>query len=989
MKISRLIQSIPARLHHGSGEIEVSDVIDDSRLCSPGCLFIARKGTVEDGATFIQDAIAAGAVAILCTDEKTLPPNLPSKITILISDDIPLTTALLAEAFHGHPSKALTLIGVTGTNGKTTTAHLIQQIFRKSGIPTGLIGTIHIDDGATATPSVLTTPSACEISRTLRRMVDHGCRACVMEVSSHALHQQRVAGLQFNFGVFTNLSGDHLDYHNSMEEYAAAKTILFQSLPPDGCAILNADDPASQTMQQYCSAPLITCSENPEGAHCSVAIQQETVNGMRANLQGPWGKINTHLSLIGRYNALNALQAVACAHRFGLPTDTIANSLNTCSAPPGRLERITPTQHPFTTLVDYAHTDDALHHSLSALRPLIQETGKLRVVFGCGGDRDRTKRPRMAQAACRFADDIIITSDNPRTEPPETIIEEIMGGVPESHQHKITTIVDRAQAIREIISRARPHDIILIAGKGHEDYQIIGHTKRPFDDRRIAAAALQYPAQSHNSHAFFKPENIRALTCGQWLQSPPNHLTLDGVAIDSRTNLHGKAFFAITGENHDGHDFLPQAANDKSGGGAGILVVEQEISLNHLPETIGILKVPNTRQALADLARAHRKNLTETTVIAITGSAGKTTTKAILHAILSQSLPGVAAPKSFNNDIGVPLTILAARPSDRYLIVEIGTSAPGEIATLARITEPDIAVITSLGHAHLEGLGNLQDIAKEKVSLLHHLRPDGLALINHAPATAHLLQPHLPPDIPILKFGESDDCDIHLSGREPMNDLGRGGKQSIEVDNQHRYQLNLPGAHNATNALAAIAIARHLGLENDAISTGLQHIEQPSMRMEHQHHRGVDFFVDCYNANPDSTRAALDTFLEITSKTRRRILILGDMLELGESSDSLHRDLGMHVHNLHLHHPVHHILFVGLHIRAAFDVLRKTLSPDQIDHFPCADDACRHRFQEILTPGDAVLLKASRSIALERLLEKIPDHLLVEPKPTPIPAPAL
>jgi UDP-N-acetylmuramoyl-L-alanyl-D-glutamate--2,6-diaminopimelate ligase len=494
MKIQELIAGLPIELARGDCAQVVADVVEDSRLVTPGCLFIARAGAKADGRKFIADAIARGAVAIL-TDDKNLQIE---STAMLLCSDINLATALAAERFHGSPSSKLKLIGVTGTNGKTTITYLIRQMLSAAGIKCGLIGTVEIDDGASATPANLTTPPAVELSRLMRRMVDNGCRACVMEASSHALHQKRTAGLSFHAGLFTNLTGDHLDYHQTMENYLDAKAILFEGLPASGFAILNADDECCNSLSKRTKAKVIHCSVTDPSADWLARIGRQTLNAtevmfLTKGMEQKSRQFDCRVPLIGRHNVINALQAMAVCSAMGVSQRQLVEAIAKCKAPPGRLEPVTGPDDPFAVLVDYAHTDDALENVLRALRPIVSSSpnaGQLRVVFGCGGDRDRTKRPRMARIACKYADDVIITSDNPRTEDPQAIINEIHTGVPSEKLEQATCIVDREQAIETAIDRTRDGDIVLIAGKGHEDYQIIGTTRRPFDDRKIAAAAL-------------------------------------------------------------------------------------------------------------------------------------------------------------------------------------------------------------------------------------------------------------------------------------------------------------------------------------------------------------------------------------------------------------------------------------------------------------------------------------------------------------------
>lgn len=485
MRLASLIDGLPIQLVSGSADVDVRAVVEDSRQVSDGSLFVARSGLVHDGQGFIADAVAAGAVAVLADRAVQC-----GAAACLVADDVAYAAALLAERFSGDPSASLRLIGITGTNGKTTTSYLLHHLLNHAGQRCGLIGTVHIDDGKAVQEAHLTTPPALSISPALARMVLNGCNACAMEVSSHALKQQRTAGLAFGVAIFTNISGDHLDYHPTIEDYIASKVMLFSGLPENGVAIVNTDDDCAEAMLRDCRANVLRCSLVDQGATCFAEIEKQTITHVDVVFDGPWGRVPLRLPLCGTHNVMNALQAAAAAHVLGVDRFTLAEALAVAPAPPGRLEPVTQQGDPFAVYVDYAHTDDALENVLRALRRLIRQGGKLRVVFGCGGDRDRTKRPRMANVACQWADQVVITSDNPRTEDPQAIVDDVFAGVPGDKAEQVMCMVDRRQAIKAAIEQAQRDDVVLIAGKGHETYQIIGTQRCDFDDRRVAAEAL-------------------------------------------------------------------------------------------------------------------------------------------------------------------------------------------------------------------------------------------------------------------------------------------------------------------------------------------------------------------------------------------------------------------------------------------------------------------------------------------------------------------
>lgn len=497
MELGGLMQQLGVR---ASGRIDpgavVLGVTEDSRRVGPGWVFIARPGLRADGRRFIPDALRAGAVAVV-TDHA--PEGLPADVPLLLTPDPGLAGALLSERAAGCPSDALHLVGVTGTNGKTTVATLIAQCARLAGVRCGLIGTVEIDDGAGPRPSDFTTPPAERLSALLATMRSNGCAAAAMEVSSHSLDQRRPAGLRFRAGVFTNLTGDHLDYHGDMDRYAAAKARLFAQLGPDALAVVSADDAWSERMVWECRAPVLwcTCGTPRFGAPGARALVQDVrADGMRVELVGPWGLIRTRSALIGAHNAMNLLQAVAvCSGVLGIPAGRLAELIPALKAPAGRLEPVQDPGDGIAVLVDFAHTDDALASALRAARLATPPGARLWAVFGCGGDKDRTKRPRMGAVAAALADRVIVTSDNPRTESPEAIIDEVFGGIPRDRWSEVSRLADRREAVREAVLNAGPGDVIVIAGKGHEREQILpdgrgGMRRIAFDDHEVARAAL-------------------------------------------------------------------------------------------------------------------------------------------------------------------------------------------------------------------------------------------------------------------------------------------------------------------------------------------------------------------------------------------------------------------------------------------------------------------------------------------------------------------
>lgn len=471
-------------------DVSIRNIQYDSRKVEHNDLFVAIRGTAIDGNRFVSDAVNRGAVAIVTDNDEAIPDTLLMHAGVLkvLVHDAREALAALAANFYGHPSRRMQLIGVTGTNGKTTTTHLVKAILEASGKPAGLIGTIEYTIGDRKLPATHTTPESLELNQMLASMAELGCSAAVMEVSSHSLAMSRVHGLEFQVGVFTNLTQDHLDFHGTMDQYFEAKKILFNGLAPTAWAVVNADDPYASRMTAGIAAPSLRYGTGA-GADVTARDVRMTVAGTRMNVVTPRGSQPVVASLTGRFNVSNILAAYTSGTAMGIPDATIAAGIASVKAVRGRFEQI-PSPKGWTAVVDYAHTPDALENCLLTIRDLLPAGSAARVitVFGCGGNRDRGKRPTMGRIATQMSDVTIITSDNPRKEDPGAIIDEIMTGVVPTK--KVFREMDRRSAIAQALRLATPGDVVLIAGKGHEDYQVIGDTKFPFDDRKEVEAFI-------------------------------------------------------------------------------------------------------------------------------------------------------------------------------------------------------------------------------------------------------------------------------------------------------------------------------------------------------------------------------------------------------------------------------------------------------------------------------------------------------------------
>ena len=487
MELRQLVKELGAVSVEGGLDREVTGIAYDSRRVTPGMMFVAVPGQRTDGHEYINTALERGATAIICERNGILPQR-ATKIKVA---DVREALARVATAFYGNPGLKLKVIGVTGTNGKTTVSFMVKSILEAAGIKTGLLGTVHYEIGDRMIPAQRTTPESLEVQHMMAQMVKAGCQACVMEVSSHALEQKRVFGIQFDVAIFTNLTRDHLDFHGTMEDYFTAKRKLFEVLGQGGkksAAVINIDDDFGARLTGLTNVEVELTYGLQKTARLRASNLQLSHDGSRFTVEADDRKFACRLPLIGRHNIYNALAAVGAGLAMEIEVVKIQAALNAMTPVPGRLESVALGQS-FGVFVDYAHTDDALKNVLSTLREITK--GRVLVAFGCGGNRDSGKRAKMGRVAAELADYTIITSDNPRKESPEKIAEQIEEGFREVKGTGYRMELDRRRAIHQIIGEAKPGDTVLIAGKGHETYQEFEDTVVPFDDRVHAREAIE------------------------------------------------------------------------------------------------------------------------------------------------------------------------------------------------------------------------------------------------------------------------------------------------------------------------------------------------------------------------------------------------------------------------------------------------------------------------------------------------------------------
>jgi murE/murF fusion protein len=940
MKLRQLIEVLPGARLIGDGDVEARAVHEDSRHIGPGDVFVAVKGLTSDGHSFIEAAVERGAVAVIVEREVEastvrLKRGGTTPAIVVVPSTARALGLVVARSF-GDPAKGMTLIGVTGTNGKTTTTYLVEAILRAAGKVVGVIGTVEMRFGTKVLPANYTTPTPEILHGALAEMKAGGVTHVVMEVTSSALTMNRIVGLEYAVAAFSNLTQDHLDVHGSMAEYQKAKELLFREyLVTAGTAVVNVDDPVGEDMGAASrSARVIAVSTDPgSSANVRVVAASSTVKGIEATFATPRGelKIVSH-PLIGAYNVQNLALAVGIAEALELPHDAIAAGLVE-TAPPGRVQRVANSAD-LDVFVDYAHTPDALRNVLLALRPLT--TRRLICVFGCGGDRDPTKRPKMGAAVAELADLAIVTSDNPRTENPRSIIDMILPAVPKP----FFVDPDRRVAIRAAIAEATPGDVVVIAGKGHEDYQIIGKTKNHFDDREEAAAAI--------TEREFRLLVGLARDAGGELTGDGD-TKIDRIVIDSRHAAPGALYVAIRGEKLDGHRFTRDAVK----AGATAVMIDHQ-GRQFAPGT-PVIEVDDTRIGIGKIAKAHRRAWAKT-IIGITGSAGKTTTKELTRSALEQAGTTLAAEGSLNNETGVPLTLLALRLFHQYGVIEMGMRGLGQIEYLTKLAEPDVAVVINAGTAHIELLGTTDNIAKAKAEIWLGLKAGGTVVRPAEDARLEKWAREYQPHARHVTFGDLDAADVRLVEYTPTD---AGGLAKLDAFGERKdLVLGLVGKHAAIDACAALAAAHAAGASIEQALTGLARARPPAMRGEIVEIGGRKVIVDCYNANPASMAAALRTLAE-RARGVPAIAVLGDMLELGDHAPAAHDEIGALAKQL------------GIKVIGLGELATRFGGELAKDPGHAAERALAKT-----ESGGWILLKASRGMRLERVLDAMKEQTL-------------
>ena len=894
----------------------------DSRQVRPGDGFIAWPGAATDAREHVAAALAGGAMACL-VERAGVEPYAFSDDRVGAYAQLKAASGPIAAAYFDHPTTQLAVLAVTGTNGKTSTAWWLAQalshLTHTKPMACALVGTLGIgrapapgqviqaDAMADIVTTGLTTPDPVLLQQSMRRFVDEGLAACAIEASSIGLDEHRLDGTRIQTAIFTNFTQDHLDYHGTMEAYWQAKAKLF-SWPGLKSAIINIDDVHGAALADELGATAldvwtVSCS-GPARLRASAIRYDAQGLSFAVSEAGASESPVLQTRLIGVYNVANLLGVMAAMRSMGVPLAAVLASCHDLTPVPGRMECVTTPGGPLVA-VDYAHTPDALGKALEALRSLAdQRGGRLWCVFGCGGNRDAAKRPLMGAMAARHADRVVVTSDNPRGEMPDAIIGQILLGL--TGHAAVTVEPDRSRAIAQAIAQASVNDVLLIAGKGHENYQEVAGQRFAFSDGAQVRAALSARLESAPRTDMASTDMMTLAQAQRWLgaarlvtpiedgntpsSADPGAIFIRRVHTDTRTIKPGDLFVALRGERFDANDFLAEA---KARGAVAAICqgdAQSQLQAAGLP---GLL-VPDAKQALAALATCWRAQFT-LPLVAVTGSNGKTTVTQMIAAILQHFKPQafLATQGNLNNDIGVPLTLLRLRRHHEVAVVELGMNHPGEIALLAAMAQPTVALVNNAQREHLEFMATVEAVAQENGAVIDALSGSGVAVFPSDDVFSGLWAARAG-QRGTVRFSLSDPASA--AQVRCAQALWSGDAWQVTVDTPAgalRYALHIAGLHNVKNSLAAVACALTAGVPLDSLAQGLAAFEPVKGRSRaialDLQGRRITLVDDTYNANPDSVQAAIHVLAALPGP---RLLVLGDMGEVGDQGPEFHAEAG-------------------------------------------------------------------------------------------------
>ena len=915
MLLKKLIKNIPL----DKKKIIINGLAINSKKVQKGYIFFAIKGHNNNGEKFIKEAIKKGASVIVCS--KSCKYFNKSIVTIKTSNVRFLLSEISSKFFNLKPKN---IIAVTGTNGKTSVADLFYQILLINKVPVASIGTLGIKFKKKIIKSNLTSPDTIFLHQTLEKIKKEGIDNVIIETSSHGLIQHRIDHINFNAGIFTNLSQDHLDYHKSMRSYLKAKMILFNKIISKKKIIIT-----DKTLKQY--ELLKRISKKRQLQLVDISLIEKKLNKNK-NIK------------FKNFQIKNLSMAIAAAKLCNLKEKKIFHSINKIKDVDGRLELVKIFSNNVSVYVDFAHTPDALLKSITALKDT--DNKDVSIIFGCGGNRDFKKRPLMGKIASQNCKNIYVTDDNPRDEKPEKIRNEIIKVI---KNNNCFNIKDRSIAIKTAIINAEPNEKILIAGKGHESQQIYKKKTISISDKKIVSN-FNYKSKKLSNKQLTFLQNKKII---KEIKKNTKIEDFHGLAIDSRLVKKDNLFLTIKGKNHDGSNFISSALEK----GAKQIVSSKKLKKYKNK----IIKVKNETKFLNSVAKKKR-DISRAKIFAVTGSAGKTSLKDLIKGLLQHYGETQSSPKSYNNHFGVPLSLSELSVGHKYGVFEVGMSKPGEINNLSKLIKPDIAIITNIGEAHIENFKSLKGIADAKGEIINNINKKGTIILNKDDKYFnHLKKKAKLKNLNIVSFGLSKKSDVFpINFNNKRNNLYR-----IRVKDQI-LSLKLKNL-NIYNVLSSLALLKTLNLNLNEIVNFLSNYKSGEGRGRvhnvKRYGKLFKFIDESYNANPLSVKTAINNFRKIKKKNFKKYLFLGDMLELGKKSDSLHKSLSKVINNS----DIDKVFIKGDKSLITYRNLDKIKRGNIFQQ----DEDVDFTFKSIIANNDYLMIKGSNATGLNNLSKKI------------------
>ncbi len=934
-----LLKNLISNLKPELAALKIKGISFDSRNVKKGDLFVSIKGDKFDGNDYINQATSKGARVIV--HSRKIKRN--NKGTFIKFKDTRNILAWLSTKYY--KNKPNNIVAVTGTNGKTSISDFFYQIFMLQNRKCGFIGTLGFRKNKFLKRRNLTTLDSLTLNKDLDEMKRSGINNVIIEASSHGLKQKRLDFLKIKAGIFSNLSHDHLDYHNNMKDYFNSKLLLFKNLLSDNGTIITDTD-----IKQYKDIKKIQTKRKfkiltigSKSNTFKILNHKIFKNHQILDIKYKNKVYKIKINLYGSIQVKNLLMAALASKVCGLKLKDIFENIKKIKSVEGRLELVRTLPNLSKIFLDYAHTPDALENAILSLRQHFKK--KITVVFGCGGERDKSKRRLMGKIAKKYCDKIFVTDDNPRNENPKKIRKDIMKGLKNSNAKEIG---NRKKAILYALKKSYPNEVILIAGKGHENYQILGNKKIFLSDKNIIKNFKNKNIYSNKINYDLKYNGI---ILRKTLKAKRDYF-FNNVSINSKTTKKNNLFVAIKGTKNDGHNFLSEAKKN----GANYCVISKPNK-----KKSKLILVKKTMSFLYRLAK-NKRDLSSATFIAVTGSSGKTTVKSMLGNLLAQFSNTYFSPKSYNNQYGVPLSISNIGPRDDFGVFEVGMNKFNEIYKLSSLVKPHIGIITNVSEAHLENFRNTKDIAKAKSEIIYNIEKGGTVILNRDDNFFnYFVKIAKKNKIKVKSFGFSKKSNIRF-----LNLIKKQGSLFFRMmvnEKKFLFKINNSNKSHLMNILSCVAVLDELNLDlykvrnffkSQTLLKGRGKISKINMFNK-------QFFLidESYNANPLSVKSAIENFSEIQRKGKKKYFLFGDMLELGKNSHIYHKKISKLINKS----DINKTFVFGNKALETYKFLKKNKRGDVVKDLK----SFKNKISKVLKNGDFLMIKGSNATKLHEV----------------------